>query len=178
MNATIVQAALCKTRLRSRPLPSVFFFPGLNTAPVFQNDRFPSARDMSLHTPIILQEYLRLKERRRGENYETGEEKLHDGRWEWHSYIDKGTVSSEFSLECPRTAELLDSFVQPRLMRETPFSFAFFSTLRSHSSISPHYGPTNIRIRCHLPLIVPQGDCGFRVGGERIVSSFEMINLI
>ena len=34
-----------------------------------------------------------------------------------------------------------------------------------NSNIDPHCGPTNLRLRCHLPLIVPSG-CGINVAGE------------
>ena len=38
----------------------------------------------------------------------------------------------------------------------TPFSFCFFSTLHGHSSIQAHTGPMNLRLRIHLPLVVPK----------------------
>lgn len=37
----------------------------------------------------------------------------------------------------------------------TPFGFCFFSTLHGNSSIKPHSGPMNLRLRMHLPLVVP-----------------------
>lgn len=40
----------------------------------------------------------------------------------------------------------------------TPFSFCFFSTLHGQSSIKAHSGPMNLRLRMHLPLIVPSKD--------------------
>ena len=43
----------------------------------------------------------------------------------------------------------------PGLMTDIPFSFSFFSTLKGHSSISSHFGPTNLRLRLHIPLFVP-----------------------
>ena len=53
-------------------------------------------------------------------------------------------------------------------MSQTPFSFSFFSTLAGQSEISPHYGPCNLRIRCHFPLIVPPGDCGMEIAGKQV----------
>jgi len=32
--------------------------------------------------------------------------------------------------------------------------------------IEPHLGPTNMRLRCHLGINIPDGDCGLTVGGE------------
>jgi len=56
----------------------------------------------------------------------------------------------------------------------TPFGYAFFSTLHAHSKINAHTAPMNLRLRLHLPLIVPtkaEGEeeesrpaCGIRVG--------------
>lgn len=37
----------------------------------------------------------------------------------------------------------------------TPFGFCFFSTLHGKSSIKAHTGPMNLRLRMHLPLMVP-----------------------
>ena len=41
-----------------------------------------------------------------------------------------------------------------------------FSILQAGTHITAHYGPTNCRIRCHLPLFVPKG-CLLCVNGER-----------
>ena len=38
----------------------------------------------------------------------------------------------------------------------TPFGFCFFSTLHGNSSIKAHSGPMNLRLRMHLPLVVPK----------------------
>lgn len=40
----------------------------------------------------------------------------------------------------------------------TPFAFCFFSTLHGKSSIKAHSGPMNLRLRMHLPLVVPKVD--------------------
>ena len=42
----------------------------------------------------------------------------------------------------------------------TPFSFCFFSTLHGNSSIKSHSGPMNLRLRMHLPLLVPKKEGG------------------
>ena len=39
------------------------------------------------------------------------------------------------------------------------------SSLSGGSFISPHVGPMNGILRCHLPLLIPN-ECGLRVGGE------------
>lgn len=81
----------------------------------------------------------------------------------------------------PVTTCVLDSI--PDLMAHTPTDYAFFSVMRGGSSaptpscrphalaphplvaeIAPHYAPHNMRIRCHLPILVPPR-CGIRVAG-------------
>ena len=37
-----------------------------------------------------------------------------------------------------------------------PFGYSFFSTLHGNSRIAAHSAPMNLRIRLHLPLIVPE----------------------
>jgi len=50
----------------------------------------------------------------------------------------------------------------------TPFGFCFFSTLHGRSSIKAHTGPMNLRLRIHLPLVVPRDD---DAGGDSPSSS-------
>ena len=38
--------------------------------------------------------------------------------------------------------------------------------MRGSTHIESHRGPTNIRVRCHLGVKVPDGDCAIRVGEE------------
>jgi aspartate beta-hydroxylase len=40
----------------------------------------------------------------------------------------------------------------------------YVSRLRGGTHIDAHRGPTNLRVRCHLALKVPEGDCAIRVG--------------
>jgi len=38
--------------------------------------------------------------------------------------------------------------------------------MRGSTHIESHRGPTNIRVRCHLGVKVPDGDCAIRMGEE------------
>lgn len=52
-------------------------------------------------------------------------------------------------------------------MLGVPFAFSFFSTLGGKTEIEAHSGPANLRVRCHLPLVVPgKKEAGERGGGE------------
>jgi Aspartyl/asparaginyl beta-hydroxylase and related dioxygenases len=121
---------------------------------------------------------------------EHSSERLHTGTWDWHSYVLNGVVQPKFQQACPNTAKILND-IQEHLFfdggrnstsadsdNHNPFGFAFFSTLHGKSYIKPHTGPMNLRLRIHLPLIVPKHvkpdaysvnpvtKCGLRVGDQ------------
>lgn len=166
--AKIISSAVLRTNLHHRPAPSLFYFPGLTCGPLYDPQLFSfSKRLESLHSDI-LNEYKDLRKRQSsGSDYvDKQEHKLHSGQWDWNSFVQKGELVNESFSSCPVTASFLISLSSPKLMTGTPFSFSFFSTLKRQSKISAHCGPCNIRIRCHFPLVVPEGDCGMQVGEE------------
>jgi aspartate beta-hydroxylase len=64
---------------------------------------------------------------------------------------------------CPQTTALLDRLP---LADQPGFApTAMFSALAARTAIPPHTGSTNVRLLCHLPLILP-GPARFRVGNE------------
>jgi len=84
---------------------------------------------------------------------------LHDGQWDWHSFMQKGQIQSRFTDKFPNTSRILNEFRAANLLFEgTPFGYAFFSTLHGNSKIAAHTAPMNWRIRIHLPLLVPNDD--------------------
>ena len=124
----------------------------------------------SIHKPLEPDYDVNLK----GEH---ASDKLHSGTWDWHSYILNGSIQPRFEDYCPKTTALIQE-MQPELFLNNPFGFSFFSTLHGKSFIKPHYGPMNLRLRIHLPIIVPsetspdafsakpQTKCGIRVGNQ------------
>lgn len=172
--AKIIQSAVCRTNTFHRPNPTLFYFPGLNTGPVWHKNQFADiSAALQKNYDCIVKEYNTLKAAQSQSDYDSSTEdqhsKLHSGKWDWRSYILKGQRQANFAVHCPETVALLESFQSPSLMSGTPFSFAFFSTMHAQSSISPHSGPCNLRLRCHFPLSVPRtGDFGVRVADQVI----------
>ncbi|KAL3938944.1 MAG: hypothetical protein SGBAC_006249 [Bacillariaceae sp.] len=104
-------------------------------------------------------------------DYHDHQKSLHEGKWEWFSYLNKGNVQGNFAFQFPKTAKVLHALREDHLLFEgTPFGFCFFSNLHGNSSIQAHTSPMNLRLRIHLPLIVPKNtenkdeDCAIRVG--------------
>lgn len=56
------------------------------------------------------------------------EQKLHEGEWDWLSYVTQGRRQADFAAHCPKTVEVLESI--PGFMTGLPFAYAFFSVLK------------------------------------------------
>jgi len=182
-----------------RPNPSLFFLPGLRSLPFWtapsssQSDHRVAFNDPTVssvlqhvesHYDVIKEEYLSSvvgtsstssEEPQKGmeSDYDAGHsagsehQKLHAGGWEWHSFLLNGEKRPGFVERCPETAACLEALGDD--LFGTPFSFAFFSSLQGGASIKSHSGPMNLRLRFHLPLIVPSSSgvkCGINVGGQ------------
>eukprot|EP01039_Chlorochromonas_danica_P007406 gene7406-8192_t len=174
MRATILQSAIMRTITHPRPSPTLFNFPGLRGLPIWpSSDLFQGHTDLLIKNyDIILKEYHAIQAIKSSDYGAEGEEhKLHNGKWDWHSYVLKGKRQVDFAVHCPKTTELLESLQGPKLMTGTPFSFAFFSTLHPKSQIAKHCAPCNLRVRCHFPLIVPKNhtieECGMRIANKK-----------
>jgi hypothetical protein len=87
----------------------------------------------------------------------------HSKRWSsFFLWKDGGRQDGGCRL-CPKTAALLDELP---LAEQPGFApTAMFSALEAHTRIPAHTGSTNVRLLCHLPLILP-GPAFFRVGAE------------
>jgi aspartate beta-hydroxylase len=74
-----------------------------------------------------------------------------------------GKFIPEIAERCPRTVKALERVPLSAIGSRTPS--VFFSRLEPGAHIPPHTGMLNMRLICHLPLIVPDG-CWLRVGNE------------
>lgn len=159
-------------RLPHRPCPSLLCIPGLYQQPFYNLEDLPPTLSTSLsalasQAPSLLKDYTALKHSHpQGDYSDEGEHKLHSGSWTWHSAIQRGQWSADFGVQAPLSTSLIGSI--PGLMTGgLPWAYAFFSNMKPGSEISPHFGPTNTRLRVHIPLTVPTGDIGIECGGER-----------
>lgn len=89
-------------------------------------------------------------------------EKLnHNREWSAIHLLQNGARVEANARHCPATMDAIAALPQPQIPGASPN--AMFSLLAPRTRIPPHTGVANVRLVCHLPLIVPQ-DCGFRVG--------------
>lgn len=172
-----------------RPRPSLVHLPGLRSLPfwtqydaqhnlnriAYQDPSITRAVEhLQAHWTAIRDEY-QAKAPSIKSDYEIDtEHTLHQGTWDWHSYMTKGKLRGEFASHFPKTFGILQTLREEQLLFEgTPFGYSFFSTLHAQSKIAAHYAPMNFRVRLHLPLIVPSDatnadsshpPCAIRVG--------------
>jgi aspartyl/asparaginyl beta-hydroxylase (cupin superfamily) len=172
MESKLLKSAILRTNNITRPFPTLFYFPGIRSYPFWDVESTKSIKTLKLledNYSSIRDEYLNiLNSNKKLENdykFTDQEKYLHQGDWEWYSYISKGKKLEQFKSNFPITYNILEDITSTgELMLGLPFSYCFFSKLAPNSNISAHYGPCNIRLRIHLGIDIP-ADCYISVGG-------------
>lgn len=85
----------------------------------------------------------------------------HSRKWTSMFLWRDGEKQTHVCDSCPETTALLESL--PMARQEGFAPTAVFSALQPRTHIPPHTGSANVRLLCHLPLILP-GPARFRVG--------------
>ncbi|XP_060068728.1 aspartate beta-hydroxylase domain-containing protein 2-like [Ylistrum balloti] len=86
-----------------------------------------------------------------------------DGQWKVLHLVNQGKVQRNMVDLCPNTFNIVSSL--PSVMTENVFANIAFSVIEPGTVITEHYGPTNIRLRCHLGLVTPKS-CRLCVAGS------------
>ena len=171
---TLVRRGVIRTAVAQRPCPSLFLYPGLTSRAFWPLSSLPPDLTASISAICsaredVLAEYDRLAAAAPAGDYSLLEKEhtLNDGgTWTWHTAIAKGTLRADFAIAAPQTMGLLAN-VPGLLLGGIPFAYAFFSSMRAGARIAPHFGPTNTRLRVHVPLRVPQArGAALTVAGE------------
>ncbi|XP_063000038.1 aspartate beta-hydroxylase domain-containing protein 2 [Elgaria multicarinata webbii] len=155
--------------LNSRPSiqkPEVFFLPDLATMPYFSRDA--QKHDVELlerNFQTIAGEFEALYKAFSNCSLPQGWKVNGTPSGEWLTFylVNQGACVPRNCRKCPRTYRLLGSL--RTCIGNNVFGNACLSVLTPGTVITEHYGPTNIRIRCHLGLKTPS-NCELVVGGE------------
>ena len=167
LEANLIKSAICKLNSYDRPNPTLFYFPGLTSKPVWNKDKFKCVKVLEENFNLIKQEYIDAEKSNILYNdYKLvdNEKSLHKGDWSWYSFISKGKVNNDFHKIFPQTYKILSSLDE--IMYNIPFAYSFFSNLENGSEILPHYGPCNIRLRIHLGIEIPDNECFIEIAGN------------
>ena len=165
METRLIKSSICIVNNIFRPAPQLFTFPGLTSLPIWDKTLIPAVSILEDNFSSIKAEYLKNRTNLNNDYKIGNDHALHKGEWEWSNYIAKGQKITSFKKTFPITSEILDNISDK--MENIPFSYCFFSKLHAKSSIAPHYGPTNIRLRVHLGIDVPD-DCSIEIAGKNV----------
>lgn len=135
-------------------------YPGLSDQAFHDARTFAVARDLERAHVEIRNELLGIAD----VAFHPEQEKVdRTGSWEVLYLFERGRTNVENCRLCPSTAKLLKAHSIVRTLA----GLAYVSKMRPGTHVAAHCGPTNIRLRCHLGVQVPEGDCGIRVGQQR-----------
>jgi aspartate beta-hydroxylase len=131
-------------------------YPDLPSRPWHDPRDFPLARYLEGHFPAIRDEILALD----GGRFQPESERIgRSGAWDVAFLYERGRRRDDVCDACPVSTAGVEAH---RTVR-TAAGLIYVSRMRAGTHISPHRGPTNLRLRCHLGIAVPDGDCAIRV---------------
>jgi aspartate beta-hydroxylase len=139
--------------------PRMPIYPGLSARPWYDAAAFPFARALEANYEQIRDEVLGLD---RSLFHHESEAIKREGAWKVVLLYELGRKNSENTARCPVTTRLVEAHSTVR----TIAGLIYFSRMAPGTHIKAHWGPTNLRLRCHLGIQIPAGDCAIRVGGE------------
>ena len=88
-------------------------------------------------------------------------------QWDKFYLVNQGKEIKENTKLCAQTYKIL--CLCNNILESCLFGYVFFSQLKPGSTIEPHKGPTNCRLRCHIPLKIPDeqtSECMIKVGSK------------
>jgi aspartate beta-hydroxylase len=133
-------------------------YPGLRALPWHDAAAFPLVRRLEADAPAILREVRAVNDL----DFSPEREPIaRRGRWDVAFFYERGLANDLMRARCPRTFAAIDA---ERTVRG-PSGLAYLSRLSAASHVAPHRGPTNVRVRCHFGVDVPD-ECGITVDGE------------
>jgi aspartate beta-hydroxylase len=134
-------------------------YPELEARPWYEPARFQVARELEAHAEAIQAEILALD----GGRFHPESEPIgRSGAWDVAFLYERGRRHDATCAALPVTTKVIEG---ETTIRTTP-GLIYVSRLRPHTHIAAHRGPHNLRLRCHLGIAIPDGDCAIRVGNE------------
>ena len=131
-------------------------YPDLDSRPWYEASLFALARHLESRGEEIREEIRALDPSR----FAPESERIpRSGDWDVLFLYERGRRHGEVCDACPVTTSVIEGAGAMR----TAAGLIYVSRMRPGTHIQAHRGPTNLRVRCHLGITVPDGDCGIRV---------------
>jgi hypothetical protein len=139
--------------------PVYFYLTGLTAKPFWDSRQFEWVARLEAQYETIRSELLRLRDNRAFGPHPQAD-LIEEGVWAEYHLFDHEKKLDQNCAQCPQTTEIIESLVDAKSC-----GLKYFSALAPETVIRPHCGPYNLRLRCHLGLVIPD-DCRIRVGSE------------
>lgn len=142
------------------PAGAVWHCAGLETKPWFDGQN-AICKALEEAAPAIVAEYRGLAAEL--DTHPDNASLTDGGRWTgMFLYQASGKRNEALCARCPETVRVIESLPLCK-----NFGFVMFSGVEPHTHIEPHTGSSNLRMRCHLGVDVPEPDrARLRVGTE------------
>ena len=141
---------------------------GLTAQPWWDSSVFPWMSMLEANADCIREELRRLPLLA-----DVGDRSAHDaslvsrGCWREHVLLTCGGSSVvHHANRCPQTTALLLRVPEIVHCAKNGVGEAIFSVLAPKTHLRPHCASSNLRLTCHLPLVVPKEGCRLRCGDE------------
>ena len=127
--------------------PNVLYMPMLKSLPIWQWEDFHAeTKHLEDNFNIIVDEYKAVADHTRNGWSRNNTE---SGCWEAFFLFNQGVKIEKNCMKCPQTTRIIEKCLSS-VMLNCVFGNVFFSRLYPCTMIANHYGPTNVRLRCHL----------------------------
>jgi aspartyl/asparaginyl beta-hydroxylase/uncharacterized protein DUF6817 len=134
-------------------------YPGLRAQPWPDPGELVIARELERNFDEIREEILSLE----GSHFTDEAESIpRTGNWKVLFINERGRRNEAMRAHCPVTCRTIES---DSMVRSLP-GMSYVSKLTPGTHVAPHYAPTNLRLRLHLGIRIPAGNCGLRVEGQ------------
>ncbi len=153
--------------------PRTYYYPGLPQRRYYERGEFAWVPELEQQTGAIRDEMLALvNDETRFRPYlysdpskppRPDQGMIDNPDWSTLMLWEDGAKVAGNIEHCPRTEAAMETLDLVNMSRRAPC--VMFSKLKAGAHIPPHTGLLNVRLVCHLALVIPEG-CMFRVGGE------------
>ncbi len=134
-------------------------YPDLESHPWYNPAEVPLANYLQAHSKAIQAEVMALEPSR----FHRESERIgRTGDWDVMFLYERGRRRDDVCDACPITTHGIETHAA----MTTLGGLIYVSRMRGGTHIAAHRGPTNLRLRCHLGIQVPNGDCAIRVGDD------------
>ncbi|XP_028396833.1 aspartate beta-hydroxylase domain-containing protein 2-like [Dendronephthya gigantea] len=154
-NGILDTSKVSKKYRSSQQEPTLFYLEGLPSRSWYNKQDYStevSILEKKCTLGIFEEEFMKVYE-----NLDKGwvSNKVPSGEWHLFYFINQGVKDYRNCLQCPKVVETIEGLESAML--DCAFGNVMYSVLLPGTSIGRHCGPTNARIRCHVPLIAPKG---------------------